>query len=226
MTFFKYIFKDILICVTSLCVLLNHYSENTTNVGTEMVFSDFDGATITFSYPVEQEFVVKLDWVCIKVLLENGSKEVLEKVYEKYELATSDAQIIVKVSKDKIPEDDAGKGVFLFSSISALFFFIASLIDLLSSIKRHVFSGPFLRIMDGDKTKTKDIPTFQLEIKPQEFIWIIPTSMGGFTCAFSNRVSDATDLPIVGLEHMDSGNMFLQRWDSNVENIIIYNYIF
>ena len=89
-----------------------------------MVFSDFDGATITFSYPVEQEFVVKLDWICLKVLLENGSKEVLEKVYEKYQIATSDAQVIVKVTKEQIPSDDAGKSLFLFfmCHLSDLFF--------------------------------------------------------------------------------------------------------
>ena len=41
--------------------------------------------------------------------------------------------------------------------------------------------------------------------------------LGDIAREYKISMKDATDLPIVGLEHMDSSDMILHRWDKNVE---------
>lgn len=64
--------------------------------------------------------------------------------------------------------------------------------------------------MKGDHTKTQEIKPLQVEIKSGEYMWLIPTNDGGFTCGFSNRISDRTDIPIAKvMYHVCFTTMFL-----------------
>lgn len=42
--------------------------------------------------------------------------------------------------------------------------------------------------------------------------------LGDIAREYKSSLKDTTDLPVVGLEHLDSGDIFLTRWDENVEH--------
>ena len=105
---------------TSFFFLSQIHSRQAQKPGSEMVFSDFDDATIAFRLTQQEYFFVELTWGCIKTFLEIGSKEYLEEVYKDFDLKTSDNSICIRVEMAQIPEDDAEKGFSEFK----LFFYI------------------------------------------------------------------------------------------------------
>lgn len=76
-----------------------------------MVFSDFDEATITFKLEADNTFSVKLEWGCLKTLLDNGSKEVLEEVYKGLGLDIGETTVTVSVKPENIPSDEKQRGL-------------------------------------------------------------------------------------------------------------------
>lgn len=171
-----------MIIIDSNCVPLENYLKNffadkdSRKTGAAMNFADFDSTIIEFKFESEEEFIITLKWDCIKSFMDNGSKEVIADVYKDFTVDTQDKEVTIHVPIAKIPAAEAEQ---------------AALAKSLSSVKIHVFSGPLLQIIKGTRKEP-----LQIELKYQEYMWIIPTPTGGFACGFSHRCSDKSDLPI------------------------------
>lgn len=164
-------------------VFLKEYFSNPKDIknGTEMCFTDFDDALINVKVLENKDLVIEISWSCAKDFLSNGSKDVIEKVYAGHNLLFGENGFTIVVKAESIPSDDAAKD---------------ELIAKLSLIKRHLFSGPFIAIMEGDAASVSKLKPLQIQLKPGEYMWIIPNTDKSFTCGFSNTVGDKTDLPI------------------------------
>jgi len=75
-------------------------------------------------------------------------------------------------------------------------FFIDEFIEKVTHMKKYLFAGPFIKLMEGTDDEVKEMKPLQFEIKPGEFMWFVPKADRSFICGFSNVVSDKTDLPI------------------------------
>ncbi|KAK2962223.1 putative arp2/3 complex 34 kDa subunit [Blattamonas nauphoetae] len=146
----------------------------------DTIFGDFDGCDIEFSKQ-DTQYTVKLMWKACEFFFQHGSKEIIEKAFEGYSVEFVDQGVAIGFNSEQLPADEKGKEEF---------------IDKLSKIKYYVFSGPFRQIMNASPEEVKQLPPLQLEVRPGEYVWIIPKEDGSFQCGFSHTVADKTDLPI------------------------------
>lgn len=140
--------------------------------------SDYDDAIVSIKINGEV-FIISLDWACAGVFFENGGKDAINAAYKGLTVEfDSSTKYTITFKAGDIPTGANEKVAFIAN---------------IARIKYHLFSGPFLKIIDGTLKPDKPI---EVAVRPSEYIWIIPKNDKSIVCGYSHAVSDRSDLPI------------------------------